>query len=146
MRTMNPLELVWGPASSACAAASAGAGAWLAMASQAALELFGVPLPVVLAALTGACGARVFLEPTTFWRAVSASLFWTIAGSIGAQLVLWLVGLWAGGTAPGGVLAGVALASAALGQRVAPIIWQSGGAALQRKLDSLFNSKPKGEQ
>lgn len=130
--------LDWTPAFSACATVAGAAGTGLSMVSQAALELFGVPLPVLLAALTGACGARVFLEPTSFWRAVAASVFWTIAGAIGAQLVLWLVGLWAGGVPPGGVLAGVALATAALGQRVAPILWQSGGAALQRKLDSLF--------
>lgn len=141
---MNRLDLLVQPVS-ACVAAVSGIGTWMSMASEAAMQLFGVPLPVVLAALTGACGARVFLEPTTFWRALGASVFWTLAGAFGTQLMLWIAAQWLTGTPPAGVQAGVALVTAALGQRVAPIVWDKGGAALERRLDLLFN-KPKGEQ
>lgn len=132
------LDLV-GPSGSACAAAVSAAGTWLAMASDAALQLFGVPLPVVLAALTGACGARVFLPAAQFAHAFMGCVFWTSAGAFCPQLVLWLISQWLTGAPPSGVLAGIALITSALGQRAAPILWERGGAALQRWLDGLFN-------
>jgi uncharacterized membrane protein YeaQ/YmgE (transglycosylase-associated protein family) len=135
---MFRVDFDWGPGAhslgSACAAAASAAATWLAVAAEAALQLFGVPLPVVLAALTGACGARVFLPPTSFARAAGQSLFWTIAGAIGAQFGLWLVEHFLDGKPPGSALAFVALVMAALGQRVAPILWVEGGAAFERWL------------
>lgn len=128
----------------ACLMAGSAAGSWLCMAADVAIQLFGVPLPVVLAALTGALGARVFLPPVSFWRAAAMAVFWTFAGSLGAQLALWVASLWLSGTPPPGVLAGLALVVAAAGQRVAPILWDSGGAALQRKLDGLFKGGDRG--
>lgn len=122
----------------ACATAASAVGSWLTFAADVALQLFGVPLPVVLAALTGAFGARVFLPQAAFWRGLGMTAFWTCAGSFGAQLALWLAGMWLGGTPPPGVLAGLALFTAALGQRVGPIVWDRGGAALERKFDQLW--------
>lgn len=122
----------------ACAAAGSAFGTGVCIAADVAVQLFGVPLPVVLAALTGALGARVFLPPASFWQAVAMSAFWTFAGALGAHLALWIAALWLNGTPPPGVLAGLALLVAAAGQRVAPILWENGGAALQRKLDGLF--------
>ena len=119
-------------------------GTGFCIAADVAVQLFGVPLPVVLAALTGALGARVFLPPVSFWRAVAMSVFWTFAGAFGAQLALWLASKFISGTSPSGALAGVALLVAFLGQRVAPILWESGGAALQRRLDGLFKGGDRG--
>lgn len=134
---MNRLDMLVPPVS-ACVAAASGLGAWITLASEAAVQLFGVPLPVVLAALTGACGARVFLPPAPFWHAVLGCVFWTLAGGFLPQFVLWIAAQWLSGTPPTGVISGIALMTAALGQRVAPILWNKGGAALERKLDGLW--------
>lgn len=125
----------------ACASA---AGTWLTLAGDVALQLFGVPLTVLLAALTGACGVRVFLPPSPFWRAVAACAFWTLTGAILAQAGLWLATLWLAAAPPSGVLAGAALLIASLGQRAGPIVWERGGAALARFFDGRF--KKGGEQ
>lgn len=119
----------------AAGTAASASGTLLTTLADAALQLFGVPLPVVLASLTGALGARVFLPQGPFWRAVAAATFWTITGSMGAQSVLWLAG-WALSTSPpAGAAAFAALLLAALGQRVAPILWESGGERLKRFLE-----------
>lgn len=123
----------------ACAAAASAIGTGISVAADVALQLFGVPLPVLLAALTGALGARVFLPPVAFWRAAAMSLFWTLAGAFLAQLALWAVQKWLNGSAPTGALAGVALVISALGQRIAPILWNEGGEALKRKFRNLWN-------
>lgn len=128
----------------ACAAGASAIGTAICTAADIAMQIFGVPLQVVLAALTGALGARVFLPPQPFWRAVVISLFWTFAGAFGAQLVLWFVGWWTSSPPPAGALAGIALAVAAAGQRVAPILWDKGGAALGRKLDGLWKGGDRG--
>jgi hypothetical protein len=128
----------------ACAAAASAAGTWLCSAADVAVQLFGVPLQVVLAALTGALGARVFLPPQPFWRAVAVSLMWTLAGAFGAQLVMWLAELWLDQPPPAGALAGIALVTAAFGQRVAPILWEKGGDAIGRKLDNLWKGDTRG--
>lgn len=131
MKTFDP-TLVAGTAASAC-------GTLITTLADAALQLFGVPLQVVLASLTGSLGARVFLSPAPFWRAAAASAFWTVTGAISAQVVLWGIGKLLTDAPPGGTLAFFALLVAALGQRAAPIIWERGGAALERGLDGLFN-------
>lgn len=80
---MNGASAVQGT-TGAVAAASA-AGAWLSIVKAWVLELFGVPLPVVLAAATGAFGARSFLPSGGLWRAFSGSLAWTFIGAFGAD-------------------------------------------------------------
>lgn len=122
--------------------AAAGAGvsavsAWIAIAADAAMQVFGVPLPVVLAALTGAFGARVFLPPAPFWRSITTTVLWTAAGAFLAQLALWVATAWFTGPPPSGALAGLALVCAFIGQRCAPILWERGGAALARMLDQI---------
>lgn len=140
MSRLSSLE----PLHAACAAGSAAVATWLSVAADVALQLFGVPLPVVLAALTGALGARVFVPPVPFWRAVVMSVFWTCAGAFGAQLAMWLAAMWVSGTPPAGALGGLALVTSALGQRVAPILWENGGAALERKLNGMFKGGDRG--
>lgn len=96
-------------------AAASGVTAWWAAAKEIALELFGVPLPVVLAAATGAFGALSFVSATTYLRTLGVGAFWTVAASFGAQLALSLIGAWAGITIPTGALAGAAILVAAAG-------------------------------
>lgn len=130
---------------SAGLALAGGLGSWVSIASDAALQLFGVPLPVLLAALTGACGARAFLPACGFWQAVAVNAFWTLAGTFLPQLVLWVASSWISSAPPPGVMAGAALLIAAFGQRVGPIVWESGGEALRRRLDGLWSSKGEGQ-
>jgi hypothetical protein len=140
---MSQIDNLDSGGAAACAAVSA-AGTGLCIAADIATQLFGVPLPVVMAALTGALGARVFLPPVSFWRAVVASVGWTFAGAFCSQFVMSLVYRWIGGEPTSGALAGIALLTAALGQRAAPILWESGGEALKRKLDGLFKGGDRG--
>lgn len=104
----------------ALVAGASGAGTLLATAKTWALELLGVPLPVVLAAATGAFGARFFLAEGPFWRGLASSAFWTLAGSFGVQLVLWVASQWITAQPPAGVLAGGSLIIAGLGQIAGP--------------------------
>lgn len=119
----------------ATAATAGGVGSFLAGLAEVAQQLFGVPLPVLLAAMTGACGVRVFLPPAGFWLAFSSSVFWTFTGAFSAQFVLWLTGKYLEGSPPSGALAFMALLTSAFGQRIAPIIWVKGGAWLERWFD-----------
>lgn len=128
----------------ACAAAGSAVATWVTVAAEVALQIFGVPLQVVLAALTGALGARVFLPPQGFWRAALVATLWTFAGAFGAQFAMWMVGWWTSGSPPAGALAGIALVTSAAGQRIAPILWEKGGEALSRKLDGLFKGDARG--
>lgn len=137
---MNRLDMLVTPVS-ACVAAASGLGAYFTLAQDAVLQLFGVPLPVMLAALTGACGARVFLPPSPFWTAAVSSIFWTLAGAFLPQMVIWVASQWIKAAPPAGVIAGVALMVSALGQRVAPIVWTKGGDALGRIFDGLGKEK-----
>lgn len=134
---MSRLDSVQSLPAAGVVAASA-AGTWISLAADVALQLFGVQLPVLLAALTGALIARVFLPPAPFWRAVATSTLWTLAGAFLAQLGLWIASTWLGAEPPQGALAGIAMVCAGLGQRVAPIVWEKGGDALGRKFDGLW--------
>ena len=122
----------------AITAASTGAAAWWTTAKDIALELFGVPLPVVLAAATGAFGALSFVSATTYTRTLGIGALWTMLGTYGAQLALALIGAWAGVTIPTGALAGAAILVSAAG----PVMVTQGNvdklrAALGRFLDNL---------
>lgn len=140
---MNRIDsLDSGAAAVACAGSAISTA--VCMAADVAVQLFGVPLQVILAALTGALGVRAFLPPAPFWRATAAAAFWTVAGAILSQLALWVAGKAMGSDLPPGALAGVALLTAALGQRVGPILWVNGGEALKRKLDGLFKGGDRG--
>ncbi len=131
-------------AGAACAAAASALTTGLCAAADVALQIFGVPLPVLLAALTGACAARIFLPPVGFWQAFWMCVIWTCAGAFGVQLVQWLASSWMSSQPPPGALAGIAMVAAFLGQRVAPILWENGGEALKRKIDGLFKGGERG--
>jgi hypothetical protein len=103
------------------AAASAAAGGlvtgWTA-AKEVAFELFGVPLPVVLACATAAYGALSFVAGMSYVRTALAGAAWTAMGTYGAQLALSLIGTWAGIEIPSGALAGAGMVVAGGGPLV----------------------------
>ncbi len=96
-------------------AAASGGVAWWATAKEIALELFGVPLPVVLAAATGAFGALSFVSATSYMRTLGTGALWTVIGTYGAQLALSLVSAYSGAQIPPAALAGAAILVAAGG-------------------------------
>ena len=120
----------------ACAAA---AGTWLSLAAELAMELLGVPLPVVLAGLTGAASARFFAPPAPFWPALVGTTLWTAGGCFVAQFVLWAAGSLISTPVPNGALAGVALIATFFGPVLVPVIRERGPAALARWFDSIRN-------
>lgn len=120
-------------------AATGVAAAWAA-AKGVALELFGVPLPVVLAAATAAFAARSFLPPTTYTRALIGGMIWTLLASFLANFASALAGVWLEKGLSAGALAGVALLIAGLGQFIAPVIIQKLPTAIGRRIDQLGGS------
>ena len=86
MIRITQLEPYWPKITTACGAAAGGAVAALSFVSEVAMQLLGVPLPVVMAAAAGAGAARSFMEPVGFFRALSITVLWTIIGCTCAPL------------------------------------------------------------
>lgn len=124
-------------AAGAVAMASSAATAWLSLARGVVLDLLGVPLAVVLAAATGAYGARSFTRSEGIARTLWGGALWTAAGVFGARLALWLAGRYVPGEAPEGALAGAALVLSALGQLLAPVVAQKLPVMVGRILDGI---------
>jgi hypothetical protein len=122
----------------AAASSASAAGSWASFASEATLQMFGVPIGVVLAAMTGAFGARVFMPNESLPRVVVSTMLWTCSGAFLPQLALWMMGIWLTKDPPHGAMAGAALIIAFGGQRVVPILWGEGGDALKRRLSNLW--------
>lgn len=120
-------------------AAASGTASWWTAAKEIALELFGVPLQVVLAAAAGAFLARSFMaNETGYLRAVAGGALWTIVGTVLAQLLLALIAAWLDKEIPTGALSGVALIVSAGGQFVVPVMAREGPEALRRWLQNLW--------
>lgn len=96
-------------------AAASGGMAWWTAAKEIALELFGVPLPVVLACATAAFGALSFHSNMTYRKTVWAGVVWTMLGAWGARTALSLIGGWAGVEIPVAALAGGGIALSGAG-------------------------------
>lgn len=122
----------------AATAAVTGAASFWASLKGVAFELLGVPLPVVLAAATGAFLARTFVQSTSYPKAVLAGIMWTLAGVFLSNLTLSLMGFK---DAPTSILAGVALLISGLGQAIWPVLAAKVPAAVGRFLDGLFGGK-----
>lgn len=122
----------------AAGAATTSGLAWVwASAKEVALELFGVPLQVLLAAVVGAFLARTFQSSIGYLRALGGSVAWAIAGTILAQLVLALVGAWVDKEISTGALSGVAFLISGGGQFLAPVIVKEAPEALKRWLRAI---------
>lgn len=120
-------------------AGTTGYAAWLVTAKEIASEFFGVPLPVLLAAATGAFGALSFVSATTYLRTLGIGIVWTLAGTFSAQLALWAIGAAFSTQVPTGALAGAAILVSAAG----PVLVTKDNVqklreAAARKLDDLW--------
>jgi hypothetical protein len=102
----------------------------LSFVGEVAMQLLGVPLPVVMAAAAGAGAARSFMEAVGFVRALAMTVVWTIIGCTGAplaQVVIKAAGSMAGAQVdlPTNTLAGAAAVLASVpwwGPKVWPFI------------------------
>jgi hypothetical protein len=116
-------------ASTVAGAAAAGASGWMATVGQVVVQLVGVPLPVVMAALAGTLLARVYLPPLAFGAALLRSFLWLVVGCIGSQ------GIAAISIAiPVGALGLVAMMISGLGPRLWPVLVERSPALLERWL------------
>lgn len=94
----------------AAVATGSGVGAVLSAIGEVTVAILGVPLPVVLAASTGAWIARSYAPAANFVPALLATLGWTIAGCVLAPLGKALVKHYVPGLdLPTNALAGLAL-------------------------------------
>lgn len=89
------------------------AGAVLTAAGDVALQILGVPLPVVLAAIAGAMLARAYLPPVGFFKAAARVLGWVVLGCALAPSAQAIVAKVLSGALPTNALAGMAAIVAA---------------------------------
>lgn len=80
------LQSAWPKLATACGAAAGSVGGAAVMLGDFALQVLGVPLPVVVASAAGAGLARSFMEPVSFIRALFLTGLWTVIGCAGAPL------------------------------------------------------------
>lgn len=128
----------------AVAAACTATAAWLCVAQDAAVQLLGVQLSVILGGLTGALVGRYFLPAMAFGAAVASTSVWTIAAAILAELMRWLLQALIDKPIPAGALAGLALVAAAVGPHLLPVLIERGPPALRRILDSIKGGSANG--
>src|SRR6267142_6237471 len=95
-------ELSRTDAGSCAAAATAGAATWWSLIGDAAMQLLGVPLPVVLAAATGAFLARTYQTATPLIRAIAGSASWVVGACALAPLAAPIAEKYAGVALPEG--------------------------------------------
>lgn len=124
---LESLDVLGPKIATVCGAAAGSVGAALAMAGEVAMQVLGVPLPVVMGSAAGAGIARSLMDPVGFVRALFVTAAWTVAGCVGAPLAQ--VGAQAGLSKLGveialttNVLAGLAALVAAL-PWWAPKVW-----------------------
>jgi len=80
------LDPYWAKMPTVCGAVAGWLIAALSFVGEVAMQLLGVPLPVVMAAAAGAGAARSFMEAVGFIRALAMTVVWTIIGCTGAPL------------------------------------------------------------
>lgn len=90
-------------------AGTSGLAALLTIFQDVSAALFGVPLPVVLAAMTGAWFARSLAPAAGFFSALGATAGWTVAGCVLAPVVQFAVKYFTKTELPNAAFAGVAL-------------------------------------
>lgn len=105
------------------------------------MGIFGVPIPVLLAAMTGACIARSYVPARNYFAAISATLGWTVVGCSLAPLAQAIVKKYLELDLPTNAMAGVALVAAAGLPLVMPIIVEKVPEIIRAKLDSWKGGK-----
>jgi hypothetical protein len=108
-------ELSAADAASCAAAATTATATWWSLLGDVAVQLLGVPLPVVLAGATGAFLARTYQAATSFGRAFAGSASWVVGACALAPLADPIAQKYAGIVLPAGALAGAAFAIALAG-------------------------------
>lgn len=120
-------------------AACAGACAALGLVKQWVLELFGVPLPVLLAAAAGAYGARTFIAAGGLWPALIGGTSWTLIGTFGAEGIRAVIESSMGWHLGAGTAPFMALVLSGLGQLLfTKELVEKLRAAVARRVDNLF--------
>ena len=126
------------------AIASAGAAGWFSQAGEIAVQLLGVPLPVVLAAIAGAFLARTYQEPCSYLSALGRSVGWIVFGCAGAQAA---VAVTSAATEsfkiPVGALAFLALLISGLAPKLWPVLVEQAPIVLRRVLRMIGGSSAK---
>lgn len=110
MRMYLLKDLSGSDAASCAAAAASAAATWWSLIGDAAVQLLGVPLPVALAAATGAFLARTYQMATPLLHAIAGSSCWVVGACALAPLAAPLAEKYAGMALPTGALAGAAFA------------------------------------
>jgi len=131
-------------ANAAGAIVSAGAAGWFAQAGEIAVQLLGVPLPVVLAAIAGAFLARTYQEPCSYISALGRSFGWVVFGCAGAQAAVAITST-ASETfkVPVGALAFIALLISGLAPKLWPVLVEQAPIVLRRVLRLVGGSSAK---
>lgn len=109
----------------AAVAASLLSGGVAVSVGSLALEIFGVPLSVLLAGFAGAVVALAFLPPMTRWRLFAAVAIGTLCAAYGVLLLAHLFGL------PDKVHVGMAFFGGALGHSCLSFFFTNGPAILK---------------
>jgi hypothetical protein len=135
------------------AATVAGGGgllALLASAQQVALELFGFPLPVLLAGIVGALIAASYLPKISVWRLIVGVLAWAFLAAACSEFLRWAIGAWSGKDLPPSVAVGIAGVTGLVLQFAAPSLpeilrWAAARvqALIERLTDRISGGGPK---
>jgi len=120
--------------------AMTGATGWLSAAGEVAVQLLGVPLPVVVGATAGALLARGTQEPASFLQAGLRSLLWIVIGCVCAQGAQAILGWALGAALPVGVLGFAALLFSGLGPKLWPVLTDQAPLVLRRWLKTIGGS------
>ena len=121
----------------ASVAAASALGGWWAVAAQLAAEIFGVPIQVVIAAITASFTAQTFRPLSGVWSTLASGTAWAMIGSFGANFAVVALNAWLGISIPSGGLAGVAMIIAGAAPFIAPVLVKEGPAAVARWLRNI---------
>lgn len=123
-------------------AAASAATLW-ALANDAALAVFALPIGVVLAAAAGAFFAQTFMPAASFWATMRSGLAWTVCGAYSLPLALHLFG------APPKIAGSVAFVFSAglqlLAPAIVPVLVRNSPAWVRAYIDRL-SGRPQTEQ
>lgn len=126
----------------AMTASATGAAAIVSMIGEVTSALFGVPLPVVLAAVTGAFIARSYTPASNFFAAIMATIGWTFAGCSLAPLATAIGDHYLSFKMPTNALAGLAFVVSVGLPILFPILVEKGKEIVRSHLDKLKGAKP----
>lgn len=88
---LSGFDAYWAKVPTVCGALLGAIAGALSFLSEVAMQLLGVPLPVVIASSAAAGMARAFGAPMGFFRACGVTAGWTVLGCVcapGAQALL----------------------------------------------------------